>query len=314
MIFHENVDDPYICFEEHSNVRFTKARSFPFPDSSSRRYRPSTMNHKQNEVWFFKKVEPLKIVTMETHKDDSKPNSKEANHGWNHLIKSQFKGFKKIIKRAIRETRKETKEAKKEELTKEKKKVQQMTRLSSLNESADKYARLFNRSFSSNATSNFRNSNSLKLTSEDDKVGGDVVKSYRRRHSLPDYETLISLLGEVSQETLYSGLLAWTKSEMEKSKESRPSFDIRPSFEQMAESASRSGADLGIETDHCQETVFQSGKTEAHFIFDDEKIAAVENEAVDQAAFMSFEGISMNSCPLKALCFVHFFFLILLLC
>ncbi|XP_031401062.1 protein TRM32-like isoform X2 [Punica granatum] len=245
------VKDVATEYDANRDPRFTKARSFPVPSSSGvQSYKASTLKHKQNEVWFFPGGDGREIGSSNFPKDHKirlKPfngifkqettfSSLDSpktvhSHGWNHLIISQFKGIKRRIKRALKENRKgdspteaiidhgSSTDDKNENSNDrvEESKLQGMLRLSSLNDSLDKYARLFEESVSleSKATK-LNNSKSLKLTTEDRT---SAPKTFRRRLSLPDHETLGALLGDLSYDHLYSGLPTKTKTESNKSKE-----------------------------------------------------------------------------------------------
>lgn len=249
-LFKGSIRDPH--FGEHDDFgkpRFTKARSFPLPDSSrARHYRTSTLKHKQSEVWFFPRGDKLKIDTAipvdhrslvpfnTTSKQETTVYSLDSaktldSHWWNHLIISQFKGIKRRIRRVLQESRKESlpsevpvdngssdnvKAVSNDPV--EESRLRRMKRLSSLNESLDKYARLFGESFSSESNaSKLNNSRSVKLTAEE-KV--NAPKTFRRRLSLPDHGTFSSILRDLSYDNLHSGLSAWKKPESNKSKES----------------------------------------------------------------------------------------------
>lgn len=218
--------------------RFTKARSFPFSDSSgARHYRASTLQHKQSEVWFFREGDRQKMapfnatLKQETTRSSLVSSQTIDHHGWNHLIISQFKGIKRRVRLALKQSRRGSlpaemvsdqgsssdymKEISNDQV--EANKLLKMTRLSSLNESLDKYARLLGESFSAESkASKLNNSKSLSLRVD---AKTSTPKTFRRRLSLPDYETLTSLLGDLSYDNLYSGLSARTKPESNGSKE-----------------------------------------------------------------------------------------------
>lgn len=281
--------DPYFgtvkgFIGEHDGTRkqrFMKARSFPLPDSSrARHYRVSTLKHKQGEVWFPPRGDSPKVDTTNFPKDHkmslvpfnaplthgttvSSLDSSQTlgNHGWNHLIVSQFKCIKQRIIRALKDSRKESlplevvvdhgSSADVKEVSNdlvEESKPQRMTRLSSLNESLDKYARLFGESSSSESKgSKLDNSKSLKLTAED-RTG--TPKTFRRRLSLPDHETLSSILSDMSYDNLYSVLPTKTKPESNKSEELElnvePLHDF-PKIDSRGKSSEEGNVDLIIE-------------------------------------------------------------------
>ncbi|KAK4762603.1 hypothetical protein SAY86_008371 [Trapa natans] len=204
--------------------RFTKARSFPFSDSSRvRHYGPSTLQHKQSEVWLSHGVDRQNIVPHSAPRKQENAVSSDVssqtleNHGWNHLIISQFKGIKRRIRLALNESGKGSLPAETmsdqgncsdevKEISSDQpggSKAQKMTRISSLNESLDKYTRLFEESLRSELrASKLNNSRSLNLT--DDGKSNSTTRTFRRRLSLPDYETLSPFLGDLSYDSLHS--------------------------------------------------------------------------------------------------------------
>ncbi|XP_062084949.1 protein TRM32 [Humulus lupulus] len=104
-------------------VRLTKSRSFPVPNSSqTRNIRPSTLKHKQNEVWFFLNGEKavagtqaLKLEGSEFQKDhytksttaDGDTIDSVNSHGWNQLVLNRFRIIKQKIKQALKESKTE---------------------------------------------------------------------------------------------------------------------------------------------------------------------------------------------------------------
>ncbi|KAK4786066.1 hypothetical protein SAY86_002755 [Trapa natans] len=194
--------------------RFTKARSFPFSDSSgARHYGSSTLQHKQSEVWLSHGVDRQKIVphSAPLKREDVVSSQMLDNRGWNHLIISQLKGIKRRIRLALKEREKgslpaETMSDRVKEISSdqpEAKKDPKMMRLSSLNESLDRYTRLFEESFGSEMrASKLNNSRSLNLTV--DGKSSSATRAFRRRLSLPDYETLSSFLSDLSYDNLHS--------------------------------------------------------------------------------------------------------------
>ncbi|KAM2985876.1 hypothetical protein FF2_006221 [Malus domestica] len=124
-----------------NKVRLTKSRSFPFTDSSrARNRRPSTLKHKQNEVWSFPKGEKLlattqtpKSMTSETQEDYSMKSKhymagnnsvgstmqqetsfsylglpEEVSHqGWNQLVINRFRHITQKLMHALQESKKE---------------------------------------------------------------------------------------------------------------------------------------------------------------------------------------------------------------
>ncbi|XP_009353681.1 protein TRM32 [Pyrus x bretschneideri] len=124
-----------------NKVRLTKSRSFPFTDSSrARNRRPSTLKHKQNEVWSFAKGEKLlattqtlKSMTSESQEDYSMKSKhymegnnsvgstmqqetsfsslglpEEFSHqGWNQLVINRFRHITQKLMHALQESKKE---------------------------------------------------------------------------------------------------------------------------------------------------------------------------------------------------------------
>ncbi|PON36713.1 hypothetical protein PanWU01x14_326140 [Parasponia andersonii] len=103
-------------------VRLTKSRSFPVPNTSqARNIKPSTLKHKQNEVWFFLSGEKSVAGTGAQKLEDSKLQKAHYinsvtdhdttgdvnNHGWNRLVINRFRDIKQKIKQALKESKKE---------------------------------------------------------------------------------------------------------------------------------------------------------------------------------------------------------------
>ncbi|KAF8010726.1 hypothetical protein BT93_J1386 [Corymbia citriodora subsp. variegata] len=112
---------------------FTKSRSFPATDASGAKYhRPSTLKHKQSEMWSFPKGEkPTTIApglslassnSLKSHDIQSVQSSamKQEDmasswgnshlinkHRWNQMVMNQIKRIKQRIRRAFKEERKE---------------------------------------------------------------------------------------------------------------------------------------------------------------------------------------------------------------
>lgn len=272
-LFHRILHDPHFGVLKYyssdrdgiEKPRFTKARSFPLSDSSGARHHgASSLKHKQGEVWFSRGGDKLKIgmtnflndhemsqvpfnATLKQETVSSSLDSSQAldSHRWNHLITSQFRGIKRRIKHALKESRKGSLPAKgmvehgspsddvKEIFNDQVEvgKVQKMARLSSLNESLDKYARLFEESFSAESkVSKLNHSRSLNLTVEG-KIS--TPKAFRRRLSLPDHETLSSLLSDLSYDNLYPGLSSRTNPECINSKELKLKGELLHDFQKI---------------------------------------------------------------------------------
>lgn len=169
-------------------VKLVKSGSFP--GSPQTRYlRSSTLEHKQNEFWSFRKAEK------------SVPQGSDSQR-WNHLVMNRFKDIKQRIKQGLKEKRKSS--------------INQMTmadsisnsnggvlnrisRTKSINESLDRYTQLFENSVSK--VGGLHHSKSLKLTTEDK---GRVPKFFRRISSLSDLDSFCSLLHEVSRDAFSS--------------------------------------------------------------------------------------------------------------
>ncbi|XP_030447723.1 uncharacterized protein LOC115670548 isoform X1 [Syzygium oleosum] len=111
---------------------FTKSRSFPVADASGVRDYPSTLKHKQSEMWSLPKGENPTMITpgpritssnlLQNHEIQSvqssamkqevtvssSGNSHPKNvHGWNQTVMNQIKRIKHRIRRAFKEERKE---------------------------------------------------------------------------------------------------------------------------------------------------------------------------------------------------------------
>ena len=104
-------------------VKLTKSRSFPVANTSqARNIRPSTLKHKQNEVWFFLSGEKSVAGTEGQNLEDSmfqKDHYRDSitadgdrtgsvnSHGWNQLVINRFKEIKQKIKQALKESKRE---------------------------------------------------------------------------------------------------------------------------------------------------------------------------------------------------------------
>ncbi|KAL5581005.1 hypothetical protein UlMin_013447 [Ulmus minor] len=125
-----DVSKNWLYGSKNSNVklRLTKSRSFPLPNSSqARTIRPSTLKHKQNEVWYLPKggkskkgKEVPKLEEWKSSKDWHKDSMEEQtsisslslsegfnNQGWNKLVINRFRDIKQKIKQALKESRRE---------------------------------------------------------------------------------------------------------------------------------------------------------------------------------------------------------------
>lgn len=236
---------------------FTKSRSFPVADASgARSHRPSTLEHKQSEMWSFPKGEKPTTITpglsltssnsLQNHdiqsvqsgamkQEDRASSSGKSHlnnvHRWNQTVTNQIKRIKRRIRRAFKEERKEkapadavldrishgssspadTKEISENSQYQDGEnwttvsKPHHMERTSSIHESLDRYSQLFENAYGREP--NLHHSKSLKLTVEDRNSSvGHSRKSFRRRLSLPDPESLSFLLGVVSLDAICSDM------------------------------------------------------------------------------------------------------------
>lgn len=215
-----------------NHVRLIKSSSFPVAGSSrSRNVRPSTLKHKQNEIWFFPKGEELvastwapKSVTSESKEDLPEGFS---HRGWNQLVMSRFKDIKEKLMQALQESKnentptsiktllpedpsgcegKEVSEKPETTIGEERSKIDgnldddlgkrrlhRVSRTPSLDESLNRYSQLFESSCRSEAK--LHHSTSLKLRSEEKVISTGIArKSTRRNLSLPDLDSLCSFL------------------------------------------------------------------------------------------------------------------------
>ncbi|KAK9940493.1 hypothetical protein M0R45_017152 [Rubus argutus] len=215
-----------------NHVRLIKSSSFPVAGSSrSRNVRPSTLKHKQNEIWFFPKGEELvastwapKSVTSESKEDLPEGFS---HRGWNQLVMSRFKDIKEKLMHALQESKnentptsiktllpedpsgcegKEVSEKQETTIGEERSKIDgnldddlgkrrlhRVSRTPSLDESLNRYSQLFESSCRSEAK--LHHSTSLKLRSEEKVISTGIArKSTRRNLSLPDLDSLCSFL------------------------------------------------------------------------------------------------------------------------
>lgn len=203
-------------------VRLTKSRSFPLANSpQARNVRPSTLKHKQNEVWLFlnreeSKLQEDRFVNSVTSGGDRA--GSVNNHGWNKLVVNRFGDIKQKIKHAVEESKRENDHTPVEaeyqrahsfggrtsiEITigqegkndgsdddSRRQRLQRVRRTASLNESLERYSKLFGNTFSKETK--YDHSRSLRVTFEE-KVPSHAQKSCRRNLSLPDIDYLASL-------------------------------------------------------------------------------------------------------------------------
>ncbi|KAJ6895460.1 hypothetical protein NC651_021841 [Populus alba x Populus x berolinensis] len=261
-----------------AKVGLRRSGSFPAADCSHITFvRPSTIEHKQKEIWSFPKGvkpsigNPAPRSTASKSLEDFYGKSidlKVSNHGvtsidqetkfsssqglhkykWHLSFMSPFKGLKKKIKYALTESKRESDHEStntsryevpsgykfstdEEEMSKKLKEITihqdgvenstsfqetnsfdndlskaqapRIGRGSSLKESLDGYARLFEYSFSKQVKWNQYQSKSLKLSSED-KSQSRGLRSFRRRLSLPDIESIYLIPNESSSDALSS--------------------------------------------------------------------------------------------------------------
>ena len=275
----QDIQNTHVQLPSKAKVRLRRSGSFPAADCSHIRFvRPSTIEHKQKEIWsfpkrvkssigtqaprstaseslrdFYKKSIDLKAsdhgvtsIAQETQISSLKSSQGSHKHRWNLLFMSLFKGLKKKIKCALTESKRESNHVStnasiyrvpsgckfstdEEEMSKKfkentihedgvenptsfqetngfdndhsKGQVPHMRRGSSLKESLDGYTRLFEYSFSKEAKWHQYQSKSLKLSSED-KFQSSGLKSFRRRLSLPDIESMYHIPNEFSGDAL----------------------------------------------------------------------------------------------------------------
>lgn len=213
-------------------VRLTKSRSFPLANSSqSRNIRPSTLKHKQNEVWLFLNREQSKFQkdhhVNSLTADPGDTSGSVNNHGWNQLVINRLRDIKQKIKHALNESKRENGQTPVEEEYQKtpfgdrtsidrleitidqdskknyssdddlrKQRLQRVRRTASLNESLERYAKLFENT--SGKETKYSHSRSLRVPSEE-KVASHARKSCRRNLSLPDIDFLVSLLNGTSR-------------------------------------------------------------------------------------------------------------------
>jgi len=275
----QDIQNTHVQLPSKAKVRLRRSGSFPAADCSHIRFvRPSTIEHKQKEIWsfpkgvkssigtqaprstaseslrdFYEKSIDLKAsdhgvtsIAQETQISSLKSSQGSHKHRWNLLFMSLFKGLKKKIKCALTESKRESNHVStnasiyrvpsgckfstdEEEMSKKfkentihedgvenptsfqetngfdndlsKGQVPHMRRGSSLKESLDGYTRLFEYSFGKEAKWHQYQSKSLKLSSED-KFQSSGLKSFRRRLSLPDIESMYHIPNEFSGDAL----------------------------------------------------------------------------------------------------------------
>ncbi|XP_022731225.1 protein TRM32-like [Durio zibethinus] len=128
-LFLDILQDPEVGISQHfpgkqtpKTAKLTKSGSFPLPDSPRTGYlRSGTLEHKQKEVWSFRKGEKAlaasqlsksralrtddgfrRIITEEASSSSQGYDSQR----WNHLVMNRLKDIKKRIKQALKERRK----------------------------------------------------------------------------------------------------------------------------------------------------------------------------------------------------------------
>ncbi|XWS28838.1 hypothetical protein CRYUN_Cryun25bG0106000 [Craigia yunnanensis] len=128
-LFLDILQDPEVGISQHfpgkqtsKSVKLKKSGSFPVPDSPRTRYlRSSTLEHKQKEVWSFRKGEKSlagtqlskssalrtddsfrSIITEEASSSSQGSDSRR----WNQLVMNRLKDIKQRIKQALKERRK----------------------------------------------------------------------------------------------------------------------------------------------------------------------------------------------------------------
>ncbi|KAL4281703.1 hypothetical protein GQ457_03G044500 [Hibiscus cannabinus] len=140
-LFLDILQDPEVGISQHfpgkqtsKAVKLTKSGSFPMPDSPRSGYlRSKTLEHKQKEVWSFRRGEKsiagaqLSKSKALTRTDDrfrsivkeeaSSSSQASDSQGWNHLVMNRLKDIKQRIKQALKERRKSINNARANELT-----------------------------------------------------------------------------------------------------------------------------------------------------------------------------------------------------
>ena len=229
-------------YKSDTEIRLTKSSSFPVADSSrATSLRPSTLKHKQNEIWSFPKGEKLlastrtpKSVTSDSHEDSER----FSHQGWNQLVMRRFKDIKQKLMHALQESKKGNTPTLIETLVSEdpsrcddkemsetlnlinceerskidglddtvgKRRLQRVSRTSFLDESLDRYSQLFESSCRSEPK--LHHSRSLKLRSEEKVTStANAKKSTRRNLSLPDLDSLCSFLNGPLRDSFRSGI------------------------------------------------------------------------------------------------------------
>ncbi|KAJ6715912.1 PROTEIN TRM32 [Salix koriyanagi] len=237
-----DVQNSHVQKTSKARVRLRRSGSFPSADCSHIRFvRPSTIEHKQKDIWAFPKGVNPPIANPAPRSTASKSFGR-------------FKGLKKKIKYVLTERKRESDHEStnaslyrvpsgykfstdEEETSKKMKEITihqdgvenptsfqetnsfdddlsraqapRIRRESSLKESLDGYARLFEHSFGKEVKWNQYQSKSLKLSSED-KSQPSGLKSFRRRLSLPDIESTYLIPIEPSSAELSSNMSTTT--------------------------------------------------------------------------------------------------------
>ncbi|XP_039052187.1 protein TRM32-like [Hibiscus syriacus] len=249
-LFLDILQDPELGISQHfpanrasKAVKLTKSGSFPMPHSPRTGYlRSTTLEHKQKEVWSFRRDEKSVLdARLSKSKEEASSSSPGSDsQRWNHLVRNRLKDIKQRIKQILQERRKSIQRTSANELslqvssrdtlsagdrdTSESSekiakscppnkaydndidngRLKRMIRTKSINESLDRYTQLFHHSGSKEV--NLNQSRSLKLRNEDKVAsrGNNAPKFFRRISSLSDLESFCSLLYEVSFNALSS--------------------------------------------------------------------------------------------------------------
>ncbi|KAF2321922.1 hypothetical protein GH714_004570 [Hevea brasiliensis] len=207
-LFLEILQDPdvqaanniHVQLNSHKTVRLKKSGSFPLADSPSTRFlRPSTLEHKQKEIWSYREEEIflLRLKCQSLLRPTLRKILKDTPVRLKEFI-THIDGKENF--RSCHETNDSDNDLSKGRLA-------HIRRISSLNESVYQYARLFEFSLTKEAKWHDYQSKSLKLTNEDKFPStGYSFKSFRRRLSLPDLESFCPLPNETSHNSLHSGM------------------------------------------------------------------------------------------------------------
>ena len=163
-----------------SCIKLKKSGSFPTADLARlRNFRPSKLEHKQNESWSLPKREKLLISAQEPKLGASK--SLKDIYVADSFIGSAIEQEKRLVKNQEDVNHLEDAKQKAEHATEESR------RTSFQNNSLDRYAQLFEHGF--RRVGRWHHSKSLKATNENDFLPGrHGRRTFRRNLSLPEFE------------------------------------------------------------------------------------------------------------------------------